>query len=53
MLYREAGQFKTSYASDEAVFPLLQDRIGDRRRSCSSPIVAMPLTRNDFLSTRS
>ena len=28
MLYREAGQFKTSYEADRAVFPLLQDRIG-------------------------
>jgi branched-chain amino acid transport system permease protein len=28
MLYREAGQFKTSYRSDQAVFPILQDRIG-------------------------
>ena len=28
MLYREAGQFKTNYASDQAVFPILQDRIG-------------------------
>src|SRR5215211_8005837 len=28
MLYREAGQFKTSYVSDMAVFPLSQDRIG-------------------------
>jgi len=28
MLYREAGQFKTNYASDMAVFPILQDRIG-------------------------
>ena len=28
MLYREAGQFKTSYAADQAVFPILQDRIG-------------------------
>jgi branched-chain amino acid transport system permease protein len=28
MLYREAGQFKTSYAADAAVFPILQDRIG-------------------------
>src|ERR1700726_1845229 len=28
MLYREAGQFKTSYATDAAVFPILQDRIG-------------------------
>jgi branched-chain amino acid transport system permease protein len=28
MFYREAGQFKTSYAADQAVFPILQDRIG-------------------------
>jgi branched-chain amino acid transport system permease protein len=28
MLYRETGQFKTSYAADQAVFPILQDRIG-------------------------
>ncbi len=26
MLYREAGQFKTSYASDAAIFPIAQDR---------------------------
>ena len=28
MLYREAGQFKTTYASDQQVFPIRQDRIG-------------------------
>ncbi len=27
MLYREAGQFKTSYAADMAVFPIRQDRV--------------------------
>ena len=26
MIYREAGQFKTSYASDQAIFPIAQDR---------------------------
>src|SRR6202047_1486973 len=26
MLYREAGQFKTSYEADQAVFPIRQDR---------------------------
>ena len=26
MIYREAGQFKTSYTADQAVFPILQDR---------------------------
>jgi len=28
MLYREAGQFKTSYAADQAILPLVEDRIG-------------------------
>jgi len=27
MFYREAGQFKTSYDADQAVFPILQDRV--------------------------
>src|SRR5258706_2611846 len=26
MIYRETGQFKTSYASDQQLFPILQDR---------------------------
>lgn len=26
MIYREAGQFKTTYAADEAIFPVVQDR---------------------------
>jgi branched-chain amino acid transport system permease protein len=28
MLYREAGQFKTNYAADMAIMPILQDRVG-------------------------
>lgn len=27
MLYREAGQFKTTYTDDQAIFPILQDRV--------------------------
>jgi branched-chain amino acid transport system permease protein len=27
VIYREAGQFKTSYASDQAIFPIVQDRV--------------------------
>ena len=27
MLYREAGQFKSSYAADQQIFPIRQDRI--------------------------
>ena len=26
MLYRENGQFKTSYRADQQIFPILQDR---------------------------
>jgi branched-chain amino acid transport system permease protein len=47
MLYREAGQFKTTYASDQAIFPILQDRIG------IGVILAiafvLPFVGNDFL----
>ena len=28
MLYREAGQFKSTYAADTAIFPIRQDRVG-------------------------
>ena len=28
MFYRETGQFKTSYATDQQIFPIRQDRIG-------------------------
>ncbi len=27
MIYREAGTFKTTYAADQAVFPIVQDRV--------------------------
>lgn len=27
MIYRETGQFKSSYASDQAIFPIVQDRV--------------------------
>ncbi|MBX6426342.1 MAG: branched-chain amino acid ABC transporter permease [Variibacter sp.] len=47
MLYREAGQFKTSYLADQAIFPIRQDRIG------MAVIIAgaylLTLTQNDFL----
>ena len=28
MFYREAGQYKTTYAADQQIFPIRQDRIG-------------------------
>ncbi len=48
MLYREAGQFKTSYAADQAVFPILQDRIGVAVILLIA-FVVIPLTGNDFI----
>ena len=47
MLYREAGQFKTDYASDQAIFPILQDRIGIG--AIMAIALALPLSGNGFL----
>jgi branched-chain amino acid transport system permease protein len=47
MFYREAGQFKVDYASDEAIFPILQDRIGIA--VIIAIALAIPLTGDDFL----
>src|SRR6202162_6409123 len=48
MLYREAGQYKTSYAADMAVFPILQDRIGIAVILAVAFLV-IPATGNAFL----
>ena len=48
MLYREAGQYKTSYQADQAVFPLIQDRVG-LGVILFVAFVVIPLTGNDFL----
>ena len=48
MLYREAGQFKTDYASDQAIFPILQDRIG--LAVILAVAVLIPFANNDFLT---
>jgi branched-chain amino acid transport system permease protein len=47
VFYREAGQFKTSYAADMAVFPLRQDRIGIAAIVLAAYTVAF--TGSDFL----
>jgi len=47
MLYRETGQFKTSYAADAAVFPILQDRIGIAA-ILALAFLGVPLTLPDF-----
>jgi branched-chain amino acid transport system permease protein len=47
MLYREAGQFKTSYAADQAIFPILQDRIG-MLALLAIAFIAVPLLAGDY-----
>ena len=47
MFYREVGQFKTSYAADQAIFPILQDRIG-LIVVLLVAFVAIPLAGNDY-----
>jgi branched-chain amino acid transport system permease protein len=48
MLYREAGQYKSNYADDMAIFPILQDRIGIAV-ILAVAFIAVPLLGNDFL----
>ena len=47
MLYREAGQYKSTYAADMAVFPLRQDRIGIAV-ILALALIVIPLTGSDF-----
>jgi branched-chain amino acid transport system permease protein len=47
VIYREAGQFKSSYASDQAIFPIIQDRwiVG---LAVLAAFVAVPLVANEY-----
>src|SRR5215469_12573268 len=47
MLYREVGQFKTSYAADHAIFPIVQDRVG-LIIVLLVAFVTIPLAGNDY-----
>src|SRR5690349_8415914 len=47
MLYREVGQYKTSYRADQALFPILQDRIGIALILLFA-FVGVPLTASSF-----
>ncbi len=47
MLYREAGQFKTNYRADQAVFPIRQDFIGIAALLAVLFLV-VPFTFNDY-----
>ena len=48
MFYREAGQYKTSYRADQALFPILQDKIGIVLILAAAFFV-VPLTASDFV----
>lgn len=50
MLYREAGQYKTSYAADQALFPIALDRLGILALLAIAG-VAIPLFGSAFLIT--
>jgi branched-chain amino acid transport system permease protein len=50
MFYRESGQFKTSYAADQSIFPLLQDRVGIALILFAA-FVLVPLFGSDFFLT--
>jgi len=47
VLYREAGQFKTTYATDQQVFPIRQDRIGVALLAAIA-FVGVPLVANQY-----
>jgi branched-chain amino acid transport system permease protein len=50
MFYREAGQFKSTYQADMAVFPIRQDRIGIAV-ILGIAFIGIPLIGNDFFIT--
>ncbi len=50
MLYREAGQFKTSYRTDDAIFPIRQDRIAIAL-IVAIAFVAVPLIASPYVFT--
>jgi branched-chain amino acid transport system permease protein len=47
MLYREAGQFKATYAEDSQIFPIRQDKIGFWVLMLAFG-VAVPLLTNEY-----
>ena len=48
MFYRENGQFKTTYAADQQIFPITQDRIGVLAIILFA-IVGVPLLADDYM----
>ena len=50
MLYRENGQFKSSYRTDQQIFPILQDRIAIGLL-LTAAFVLVPLLASNYLLT--
>lgn len=50
MLYRESGQFKTSYAADQQIFPILQDRVAVLALLAFA-LIGVPLVATDYWFT--
>ena len=50
MLYRENGQFKSSYRTDQQIFPILQDRIAIGLLLVAA-FVLVPLLASNYLLT--
>lgn len=50
MLYRESGQFKTTYAADQQLFPILQDRVAILALLAVA-FVGVPLVASDYWFT--
>ena len=48
MLYRENGQFKSSYRADQQIFPILQDRVAIGVLLALA-FVAVPLLSSEYL----
>src|SRR5512139_1473401 len=48
MLYRENGQFKTSYRADQQIFPITQDRVGILLLVAFA-VVGVPLLADEYL----
>src|SRR3546814_13895725 len=51
MLYREAGQFKTSYGADQAIFAIRQDRVALALFGVVAVLAVPVLASNYFLET--
>ena len=48
MIYRENGQFKTSYLADQQIFPILQDRVAVLALLAIA-FIAVPLLASDYM----